>query len=180
MIDKEIIYKCLKGDRVSQKRLYEYMYGTLMPVGMRYYRDQSNASSAVNMTLIKVLKHHKNWKKEVAFDAWIKRIYINQAIDDFRKNHKEQTNLKVWYREQEAQIVNINVNHDLEYLRKAIDDLPDMQRLVFNLFVEEGMNHAEIGHALKISKGNSRFYLFDARKRIKSILETQGLSSAQQ
>ena len=52
-------------------------------------------------------------------------------------------------------------------LLQKVYELPDTQRTVFNLFVFEQFSHKEIGDELGITENNSRWYLNDARKRLK-------------
>jgi RNA polymerase sigma factor (sigma-70 family) len=44
-----------------------------------------------------------------------------------------------------------------------VQQLPSGYRLVFNLYVFEGMKHREIAQLLGISEGTSKSNLFDAR-----------------
>jgi len=52
-------------------------------------------------------------------------------------------------------------------LLNIIETIPNTQRLVFNLFVFENYSHRDIARLLEISENNSRWYLNDARKRLK-------------
>ena len=61
---------------------------------------------------------------------------------------------------------------DLKILIKCIHDLPLISRLVFNLYVFEGLKHKEIAKILKISEGTSKSNLFDARNNLKKQLKT--------
>ena len=48
-------------------------------------------------------------------------------------------------------------------LVNLVQKLPPAYRLVFNLYIFEGMKHKEIAEALKISEGTSKSNLYDAR-----------------
>jgi RNA polymerase sigma factor (sigma-70 family) len=55
-----------------------------------------------------------------------------------------------------------------------ISQLPTGYRTVFNLFVVEGFDHAEIGAQLKISEATSRSQLFKAKALLKKMLSREG------
>ncbi len=48
-------------------------------------------------------------------------------------------------------------------LLKMVQALPPAYRMVFNLYVFEGMKHREIAEQLGISEGTSKSNLFDAK-----------------
>ncbi|MBL7943804.1 MAG: sigma-70 family RNA polymerase sigma factor, partial [Flavobacteriales bacterium] len=56
---------------------------------------------------------------------------------------------------------------DEKQLLEMIRALPDMQSTVFNLFVMENYSHLQIGEALGINAGQSKWYLHDARKMLR-------------
>lgn len=55
-----------------------------------------------------------------------------------------------------------------------LNQLPRKQSVIFNLFIVEGYSHDEIGHMLGISAGNARWYLSDAKKRLRTIIIQKG------
>jgi len=50
-----------------------------------------------------------------------------------------------------------------------MDQLPEQQRMIFNLYEVEGYNHEEIAEMLNIPEGTSRTYLMRAKKRLKAL-----------
>jgi RNA polymerase sigma-70 factor (ECF subfamily) len=58
----------------------------------------------------------------------------------------------------------------LQLLKK----LPPTTRAVFQLYVQEGYNHREIGELLAISEGTSKWHLSEARKYLSTSLKLMG------
>jgi RNA polymerase sigma factor (sigma-70 family) len=58
-------------------------------------------------------------------------------------------------------------------LIRLIQSLPRACRLVFNLYVFEGLKHREIARLLEISEGTSKSNLFDARNILKKQLSRE-------
>jgi len=52
-----------------------------------------------------------------------------------------------------------------------VQSLPAAQRTVFNLFVAENYAHKEIAALIGITESNSRWYLNDARRRLKEKIK---------
>jgi RNA polymerase sigma-70 factor (ECF subfamily) len=60
-----------------------------------------------------------------------------------------------------------------EDIVKMIQELPPQYRMVFNLYVMEGYNHAEISRELGISEGASKSDLSRAREILRKKLQGQ-------
>ena len=60
-----------------------------------------------------------------------------------------------------------------DFLRTAIEDLPDRQRQVVTLRDIEGMSGEEVCGVLEISDGNQRVLLHRGRSRLRQVVETE-------
>jgi RNA polymerase sigma-70 factor (ECF subfamily) len=60
----------------------------------------------------------------------------------------------------------------VDFLRTAIDDLPDRQRQVVTLRDFEGLTSEEVCSVLEISEGNQRVLLHRGRSRLRQAVET--------
>jgi RNA polymerase sigma-70 factor (ECF subfamily) len=136
--------------------------------------------SSLNQIYLKVVKNMSSYLKKsetVPFDLWTRRIAINHVIDEFRRNNKHKENID--YRElndiEELHPITdpIIEKEKLEEILQAIDQLSNMNRTVFNLFVIDGYGHEEIAKMLKISSGTSKAHLHNARKKLREMLEVE-------
>lgn len=135
--------------------------------------------SSLNQIYLKVVKNMSSYLKKsetVPFDLWTRRIAINHVIDEFRRNNKHKENID--YRElndfeELHPISDPIIEEKLEEILQAIDQLSNMNRTVFNLFVIDGYGHEEIAKMLKISSGTSKAHLHNARKKLREMLEVE-------
>jgi len=100
------------------------------------------------------------------------RIFVNTAIDHFRKNkkHYHQEDIdKV--REISSKDENILDSLSAEEIMKLVQNLAPSYQLVFNLYVVEGYKHHEIAAQLGISEGTSKSNLSMARAKLKRALD---------
>ena len=96
----------------------------------------------------------------------MKRIFINTALEKFRKNRSIQVVEEVPEVVDEDD-VDDDVNIPPEVLFEFVNQLPEKYRLVFNLYVMEGMQHKEIAALLGISDGTSKSNLARAKEILK-------------
>ncbi len=175
-ISAQLLADCQRGDRRAQFQLYQSCFSTLMSVGMRYKKDESESAAVVNEAFLKILKNLDKYKTEVPFQAWIRRIMINTVIDEFRKNRKvreliEHSDFEDFHNHDDLVTLNMaDLNFEAEELEEMIKRLPPVSQKVFNLFAIDGYSHKEIGTMLEISDGTSKWHLSFARKKLKEFI----------
>lgn len=162
-----LIRDCIAKSRSAQKRLYDLYapeaYGIIKRL---IYNNDSLADEILNEAFFKIFRDLEKYAFQGAFEGWIRRIIINNAADHLRKKIKAEPLREVL--PEDAYINNESVeNISHKEILKIIATLPDTQRNVFNLFVFEDCSHKEISEILNISQNNCRWYLNDARRRLK-------------
>ena len=162
-----LIRDCIAKSRSAQKRLYDLYapeaYGIIKRL---IYNNDSLADEILNEAFFKIFRDLEKYAFQGAFEGWIRRIIINNAADHLRKKIKAEPLREVL--PEDAYINNESVeNISHKEILKIIATLPDTQRNVFNLFVFEDYSHKEISETLNISQNNCRWYLNDARRRLK-------------
>jgi RNA polymerase sigma-70 factor (ECF subfamily) len=163
-----LIRDCIAENRSAQQKLYDRYAPAAYGVIRRYfYKDDHTAQEILNDSFYKVLTKLSQYSYQGAFEGWIRRIVINTITDQLRKSLREEEGHKEVQPEDafvESESV-AKLSH--KELLNLVQSLPDGQRAVFNLFVMENCAHKEIADLLNITENNSRWYLNDARRRLK-------------
>ncbi|MEM6802409.1 MAG: RNA polymerase sigma factor [Bacteroidota bacterium] len=177
-----MIKACIRQDRKAQEQLYRLCFPVMMGICARYFRNESEAVSAMNEAFLKILNNLKKRKEGVPFEAWVRRICINSSIDKFRKDKTYKTYIQPGWEHDEEHFndVAFEINHaelklDAEAIENLIHELPPVSRQVFNLFAIDGYSHREIGDLLGISEGTSKWHVSFARKELKAKLLREGV-----
>lgn len=168
------------GDERSKAFIYKRYYGYVAAVVRRYIKNDFDLEELVNETFVKAFlsmdKFNLLGEEDVldkSFRAWLARIASNKSIDLLR-GQKLTVNLDD-VGEHDVEPVTVTVQDDLyaEDIMKLLDMLPEIQRVIFNMYELEGYSHEEIGKALKIPDSTSRTYLTRAKQKLrKYYLET--------
>ncbi len=165
---RALVKDCIARSRSAQKKLYDLYAPAAYGVIKRYlYNNESVAQEVLNDSFFKIFTKLEQYSFEGAFEGWIRRIVVNTVTDHLRKNIKDDQPHK------EVQPEDVYMNSDLvekishKELLQVIQTLPEVQRMVFNLFVFENYSHKEISVVLGINESNSRWHLNDARRRLK-------------
>jgi RNA polymerase sigma-70 factor (ECF subfamily) len=171
LTETEIIEGCKAGKPACQEALYR-LYGKRMKgICLRYAKTDFEADDIFQDAFVAVFKNIHTFR-DGAFSGWIRRIFVNAAINNFRKNQKH-------YNHQNSQDLEVSDDGqpngldelNAQELFALINELPEGYKLVFNLNVVEGYNHAEIGEMLGIAEATSRSQLARAKNMLKKKLE---------
>ena len=164
-----ILRGCLQNDEKSQEMLYKKYFGYALKVALIYNKDRENALEVVNDSFIKVFNRIGKYDTSFQFKSWLSKIVINTSIDRFRKD-KRNFQLE----EQETFLIPDNLPDAVTQLTAQdiimlLNKLPEIHRLVFNLYEIEGYSHDEISSLMKIQGNSSRVYLTRAKKRLREL-----------
>jgi RNA polymerase sigma factor (sigma-70 family) len=169
--EQEIINGCLKRKRKAQKILFERYHATLMGICMRYAKNKSEAEDILLMGFTRIFQKIESYSAAGSFEGWLRRIVINVAIDNFRRNKKNyyfETLEDSTFNSEYADY--IPDSFAMADILKTVQSLPNGYRIVFNLYAIEGYSHQEIAELLGVSESTSKTQYLKARKKLQSML----------
>ncbi len=154
--------------------LYEKYYGFVSGICLRYLKEEALARETVNDIFLKLFTKISLYDAaKASLITWLRTIAVHTCLDKMKLSSFEN---KILSLDSEAATADFTIDdtHTAENILELMDDLPKRQRAIFNLFIVEGYAHDEIGKMLGISAGNSRWYLNDAKQRIRNALTQTG------
>lgn len=170
--ENELIEGCRKGNRASQKALYERYCRKMLVVCMRYSKTTAEAEDILQEGFVKVFNGLKEFRQESKLETWITRIMVNTALNVQRRKlylYPMVDVEDVTLPDVELSVSGINFQQLLE----MIQTLPHGCQIVFNLFAIEGFSHKEIAEQLGISEGTSKSQFARARSLMQAKLSKE-------
>lgn len=167
----------MEGDRRMQEELYRRFSPRMYAVCLRYAGNAEEAEDILQEGFIKVFKKLGSFRGEGSFEGWVRRIFVNTAIEHFRRKRYLQP-----VTEKEENTIEGKSLSALDGLAEKdilalVQQLSPGYRTVFNMYVVEGYTHKEIGDMLGISEGTSKSQLSRAKvilqDMVKQFLDTQ-------
>jgi RNA polymerase sigma-70 factor (ECF subfamily) len=150
----------------------------MFAVCLRYANEYNSAQDLLQEGFVKVFRNLEKFRGEGSFEGWIRRIFVNTAIEHYRK----QVNLYALHdSETRYEYYEGNALETLKHedILKMIQKLSDGYRTVFNLYVIEGYSHKEIGDMMGISEGTSKSQLARARYLLQKMIMESSETSGQ-
>ena len=174
MTDNQLIEACKKNSAKARSRLYHLYANKLLGICLRYTKNRYEAEDVLHDAFLKIYTKIDQFTGEGSFEAWLKRIATNTAIQYLRDRSKELKTMDI--DEYDGNVVE-ETEIELPALSSAqlmelIQRLPNGYRLVFNMYVFEQMSHNDISEQLNISVGTSKSQL----SRAKAFLKTEILA----
>ncbi|MBN1338479.1 MAG: sigma-70 family RNA polymerase sigma factor [Bacteroidales bacterium] len=169
--EEDIIAGCIKKKRKAQKALYEKYHRAMAGICLRYCNHKDEAEDVLTDGFYNVFTKIETFAGKGSFTAWMKRVFVNTAIDNYRKNLKHYHHLEIGeVKDNLSEDEDIPQNVAVEELMKTVNSLPPGYRMVFNLYAIEGYSHKEIGEMLGVSENTSKTQLMKARKWLQKQL----------
>ena len=171
----DIIERCKQNDRRAQMKLYNQYCEGMYIVAKRFVKDSCDAEDVVQEAFIKAFNKLHQYKAEVTFGAWLKRIVINGSIDLLKSKKQKMLELdEVYLKVIDSSYENewlVDDTITLDDVKEAINELPDKYKYVVMLFLIEGYDHKEISEILNITEVASRSQLFRGKKKLQVLLK---------
>ena len=176
-IDYSLLDKCMRDDERAQLMLYKECYSLMKGVCSRYIQEQSDVADVMNRGFLKIIKGLGQFDRHRSFEAWVRRILVNTALDHLRQKKRRAAHEVAHPMES---LNGIDVKHtdwnhadrsfDAEELLQMINSLPIKTAQVFNLFAIDGYSHQEISELLDMKEGTSKWHVSKAREYLKELL----------
>jgi RNA polymerase sigma factor (sigma-70 family) len=169
---KEIVNGCLKNNRQKQSELYKMFASKMYGVCLRYTQNSMDAQDILQEGFVKVFDNLKNFKWNGSLEGWMKRIFVNLALDKYRSkiSHLSVDDMDEDVADKDASALDTLSEKEILII---IQQLPDQYRLVFNLHIIEGLSHQEISQTLNIGISTSRSNLARAKAILKEKIDFQ-------
>lgn len=170
--DSDLILGCIQGNRRMQEELYRRFSPRMYAVCLRYAGNAEEAEDILQEGFIKIFKKLDSFRSEGSFEGWVRRIFVNTAIEHFRRKRylmpvteKEENSIEGKY----TSVLDELAEKDILSL---VQELSPGYRTVFNMYVVEGYTHKEIADMLGISEGTSKSQLSRAKVILQDMVRT--------
>jgi RNA polymerase sigma-70 factor, ECF subfamily len=133
---------------------------------------RSDVEDLVQETFFRAFRGLDGWRGEASFRSWLFTIASNLLKDQFRRR-KGRTVVSLDDRDLPAHddpASTVIADEMGERIRQGVSRLPRLQREVFLLRVQQGIDYEEIAAALGTTPGAARVHYHHAVKRLKELM----------
>jgi len=166
---QDIIDRCVHGKRDAQSALYDQYAGKMYALCLYYSKNGEEAKDLLHNGFIKVFQKIGQYKGKAPFEAWMRRVFTNTALELFRKQKFTEEIDQYQDQLESFNVDAINKISETELI-ELIQSLSPAYKMVFILYAIEGYSHKEIAEKMKISVGTSKSNLARARQKLQTAI----------
>lgn len=171
-IHKEIVDRCLEGDRTGYEELYRLYSRAMFNVSLRITNDEAEAEDVLQEAFVSAFQYLSTFNQTASFGAWLKRIVVNKAL-----NHIKRRRLDTIPMDDELDMIEgydeVDLKYGVDQVKNAMEQLPDGYRTVFSLYLIEGYDHREIAEIMGVTESTSKSQFNRSKKKLIEILKQE-------
>jgi RNA polymerase sigma-70 factor (ECF subfamily) len=170
--EQEIIEGCLGGNAASNRAMVE-TYGTLvLSVALNVIGNRQDAEDVCQETFLQVFRRLDRYDRERSFKTWLLTIAYRRSLDMLRKKRRfAEFSARARFEPAVMGRNPVGSPDPAPLPSKLLEALSPRERTALCLWANEGYTAKDISDVLACSASTARVYLFNARRKIKALLE---------
>lgn len=182
--DKHLLSELQAGKQSAFKQVFDKYGNQMFNLAYGVAGNKSDAEDIVQESFAEIFRAVGSFRGDAALSTWIYRITMNKALEaERRKKRKKRTAVLVSLfgfgdREEYHSVTwehpgIIAENKELaEILFKALEKIPENQRIAFTLHKTEGLEYKEVAEIMNISLSSVESLMHRAKTNLKKHLAT--------
>jgi len=171
--ERELIEGCLRGSLASQRAMVE-AYGTLvLSVALNVLGNRQDAEDVCQETFLQTFRRLDRYDRERSFKTWLLTIAYRRSLDMLRKRRRfsEFSARARFDPDLPGRGGDPRTADPAPLPSKLLQSLSPRERTALCLWANEGYTAKDISEVLACSASTARVYLFNARRKVKTLLE---------
>ena len=185
MSEQELIQGLIKKDQAAFKQLVEEQKGRAYNTSLGIVQNAEEAEDIIQEVFIEVFESIGNFKGESKLSTWIYRITITKSLEAIRRRKRKKRfgfMTRLFQNDPDAPDVDVpdfvhpgvllENKEKATLLFKAIDSLPENQKIAFTLHKVEDLSYEEIARIMGISLSSVESLMHRAKVSLQKKLAT--------
>jgi RNA polymerase sigma-70 factor, ECF subfamily len=171
--ERELLTRVQAGDSGAFDLLVQRYLPKARLIARRLTQTQDDADDLVQEAFLRALERIGTFDTARAFEPWFTRLLVNLGLDWRRKQmvrrteaHDPETFGGGPLPDRETERSELR-----SALQRALEQLPERQRLIVTLFEIDGHSTEEVASMLNVTQVTIRWHLHQARKSLRETLK---------
>ena len=188
--DGTLVERVLGGERKAFDELIRKYQRQAVAVSYRLLGNNHDALEVTQDAFLKAFSSLATLQKPEAFGGWLMRIVSNLSLNYRRSRKTRQGQLPLddllgsteagqsdaaggsdWMAQSGDPVRRLESEEMGRRLQKALQELPEKQRMAIVLFAIEGRPQKEVAETLECSVEAVKWHVFQGRKKLKDLLK---------
>jgi RNA polymerase sigma-70 factor, ECF subfamily len=168
--DELLMEKVAEGDSAAFQELYMRYKNDTFGLACRMMGSKIKAEDIMQEAWMKVIEKAETFQATGSLKAWLMTIVRNMCLNELGKNKNNVGDLPLAEMADHTENFEFSEEfwrqQEIELVKKAIDLLPDRQRIAISLQYIEELDMRQIGEIMKVDIEAVKALLFRARQNI--------------
>jgi len=181
--DEELVLHIIKGKTELFSVIIDRYQSKVFSTAYNYTHDQEEARDLTQEIFIKLYNNLQGYKSKASFSTWLYRIAVNRCIDWTRKKKLNVVSIVYDSSGDEVDIYDTIADNgegleeafiaqeNKDYIKKVVEDLPEIYKTVIILYYFEDFSPQEISDIIGIPKRTIETRLYRGKNLLKLRLE---------
>ena len=175
VLDELLVLRCQDGEANAFEELVGRWQRKLLRHALQLTGDADGANDVVQDAWFAIVRGIGRVDDPARFPGWAYRIVTHKAADWIRKRQRRRT-VEDGLEPPRPTVASEGADDDVDALRAALRNLPRDARVVLSLHYLDGLGVRDLARALGIPAGTVKSRLFNARNKLKQVLERKEVS----
>lgn len=174
--DEELMILYQQGDATAFELLYSRHKGPVFRYVLRQCGDRETANELFQDIWLKLIQNHSGYEIRAKFTTWLYTIARHRIIDYYRQQGNRAFEMddsllnSLSAAEYDQPDLHSEIQQQVEQLSAAVELLPELQRDVFLLKEEAGMDLDEIATLTGVNRETVKSRLRYAVKKLRQVI----------
>ncbi|HVT44456.1 MAG TPA: sigma-70 family RNA polymerase sigma factor [Thermoanaerobaculia bacterium] len=172
--ERHAVESILRGDTEAYDYLVDRYMRRVLSIAWGIARNAADAEDLAQEAFVRAYRTLHRFRTDQPFGPWIYRIVTNLALDLLKHRRRSpqprelDTEQPAGHRDDaDLAAASGEISRRID---RAIESLPEMQRIVVRLHLVEDFGHQEIAAMTSLSEGTVRSHLSLGRKKLQQML----------
>jgi RNA polymerase sigma-70 factor (ECF subfamily) len=182
-LDTHLMHRLQQGDLTAFEDLISRHRESVVNLAYRFMGDRAEAEDALQEVFLRVFRARERYEPTARFSTWLYRIATNYCLNAVKARRSDRwTSLHAVDGDGEAFLPEIASEREpapeeraeqtelAEVVRRAVESLPESQRMAIVLNKYHGQSYQEVAEAMELSVMAVKSLLMRARVNLKERL----------
>jgi RNA polymerase sigma-70 factor (ECF subfamily) len=178
-----LVDRLISGEEAAYRETVGTYSSNVFNTALAILQNQEDAEDISQEVFIELFRSVSRFRGESSLSTWIYRITVTKSLEHIRKNSRKKRSglfTRILGTEKTVDIstvdpfyhpgISLENRERSAILFKAIEKLPDNQKIAFLLHKVEGLAQAEIADIMKLSVSAVESLIVRAKQKLKSLL----------
>ena len=181
MIDIEWLQRLKSGDKTAFNELMIQYKSNVINTCYRFLLDKEDAEDISQDVFVEVYLSILSFRSESKISTWIYRITVTKCLDEIKKRNRKKRisslgkllrldDVANWIAGGKQPDADLEISDTMTAINKALNQLPDNQRIAFTLSKIDGFTNQEISEIMKTTTIAVESLIYRAKKKVTSDL----------